>query len=65
MTPTRTRLKEHESLDVENFDLIAKVVWMINEYPGWSEDGTFTFPDGETWAEFNPEGDTPCQATTE
>lgn len=34
----------------ENYDLIAKVIWMINQYPGWNEDGTFTFPDGETWA---------------
>ncbi len=55
-TPNRTRLIEHETLDAENFDLIAKITWLIRTYPGWSEDGTFTFPDGETWAKFDPEG---------
>ncbi len=46
--PTRTNLRDM-SLDEENFDLIAKVIYLINIGPGWSEDGTFTFPDGETW----------------
>lgn len=52
-----TVLWEYENLDMENFDLIAKVIWLINEYPGWSEDGTFTFPDGETWARLEEHDD--------
>lgn len=50
-----TKLRD-QALEQENFDLIAKVVWLIESGPGWSEDGTFTFPDGETWARFDPEG---------
>ena len=51
---TRVKLRDM-SLSEENFDLIAKCIYLINIGPGWSEDGTFTFPDGETWAEL--EGD--------
>lgn len=48
-----TRLKDYtaKELDMENFDLIAKVIYLISINDLWSEDGTFTFPDGETWAE--------------
>jgi len=50
------RLKDYTNHpETENYDLIAKVIWMINTYPGWSEDGTFTFPDGETWAKLEGE----------
>ena len=35
----------------ECFDLVAKVKYLIEQYPGWSEDGTFTFPDGDTWTQ--------------
>jgi hypothetical protein len=40
-----------KDIERENFDLIAKVIWLIETGPGWSEDNTFTFPDGETWAD--------------
>jgi hypothetical protein len=53
----KAKLIKHDSLEREHFDLTAKVIWMINAYPGWSEDGTFTFPDGETWVKFDPEGE--------
>jgi hypothetical protein len=49
-----------DSLERENFDLVAKVIYLINERPGWSEDDTFTFPDGDTWHKFEPEGDKKC-----
>ena len=64
MTPKRTNLIDHPSHEAENYDLIAKIVWMINTYPGWGDDDTFTFPDGERWAKFDPEGEPKCQATT-
>ena len=43
-------------LERELFDLTAKVIYLIVEYPGWSKDGdeAFTFPDGDTWHRFNP-----------
>jgi len=40
----------------ENFHLIAKVIYLIDSNKLWSEDDTFTFPDGETWGRFDPEG---------
>ena len=46
-----TKLKEYKGeLGIENFDLIAKVVYLLTAHELWSEDGTYTFPDGETWA---------------
>lgn len=46
-----TKLKDYKGdLDMENFDLIAKVIYLLSYNELWSEDGTFTFPDGETWA---------------
>lgn len=30
-------------------DLTSKIYWLIENYPGWGDDGTFTFPDGDTW----------------
>jgi hypothetical protein len=54
-----TKLFDYKDDDNEQqcYDLIAKVKWLINSYPGWSEDGTFTFPDGETWAKLDIEGE--------
>lgn len=46
-----------DALERENFDLTAKVIYLIKEFPGWSADDTFTFPDGDTWRKFEPEGD--------
>lgn len=46
-----TKLKDYKGeLGIENFDLIAKVVYLLTAHELWSENGTFTFPDGETWA---------------
>jgi len=42
-----------EDMDVELFDLTAKVVELINEI-GWGDDGTFTFKDGDRWNIFDP-----------
>ena len=54
LSASRTKLRDM-SLSEENYDLIGKVIWLINNGPGWSEDDTFTFPDGETWARFDTE----------
>jgi hypothetical protein len=40
----------------ENFDLVAKVVELINVI-GWNDDDTYTFADGDRWYRFDPEGD--------
>ncbi len=45
-----------DDLDQENFDLVAKCIELI-EHIGWSDDGTYTFKDGDRWARFNPEGE--------
>lgn len=46
-----TRLKEYdEHLDMENFDLIAKVVELLTTHKLWGPDGTYSFEDGERWA---------------
>ena len=55
MTVTRrsngTLLKEYsEHLDIENFDLIAKVIELLTTHDLWEPDGTYTFEDGERWA---------------
>ena len=46
-----------DALERENFDLVAKVIYLIKEFPGWGPDDTFTFPDGDRWNKFEPEGD--------
>lgn len=53
---SKAKLIKHDSLEKENFDLVAKVVELLNVI-GWNDDGTYTFEDGERWAKFNPEGD--------
>ena len=40
--------------DQDVFDLIAKVIELINVI-GWECDDTHTFHDGERWARFDPE----------
>ena len=51
------KLKEYgqtrADLEQENFDLVAKVIELINVI-GWNEDDTYTFQDGERWAKFEP-----------
>ena len=45
-----------KELEMETFDLIAKVVELINVI-GWNDDDTYTFEDGDRWSKFDPEGD--------
>jgi hypothetical protein len=51
-----TKLKDYgEHLDVENFDLIAKVIELLDTHDLWEPNGTYSFKDGERWAQFKPE----------
>lgn len=54
MKSTKELLLEIESLNKETFDLIAKVIELINLI-GWNDDGTYTFNDGDRWARFDPD----------
>lgn len=40
----------YQDLQIENFDLIAKVRELLNQHQLWGPDGTYTFNDGERWA---------------
>ena len=40
---------------METFDLIAKIVSILKKHELWDDDGTYTFPDGDRWARFEPE----------
>lgn len=42
-----------KELEMETFDLIAKVIELINVI-GWDPDDTYTFKDGERWVKFDP-----------
>jgi hypothetical protein len=54
-----TLLKEYgytkQALEVENFDLIAKVKELLHDHDLWGPDGTYTFKDGERWARLDIE----------
>lgn len=39
--------------DIETFDLVAKVVELINVI-GWDDDECYTFSDGDKWYRFEP-----------
>ncbi len=56
VTKRASKLTKHDTIEQENFDLVAKVVELINVI-GWNDDDTYTFEDGERWAKFNPEGE--------
>lgn len=50
-----TRLRAYagrtkKDLEIETFDLIAKVKELLNTHALWEPDGTYTFKDGERWA---------------
>ena len=45
-----TKLWTKRDVDMENFDLIAKVKELLNKHNLWGPDGTYTFKDGERWA---------------
>jgi hypothetical protein len=46
-----------DNLDEEMFDLVAKVIELINVI-GWNDDDTYTFEDGDRWAKLDLTGDT-------
>ena len=52
MTTRKDYIKE---LEMETFDLIAKVVSVLHTHGLWDEDDTYTFPDGDRWARFDPD----------
>ncbi len=54
-----TLLKEYttQDLEIETFDLIAKVKELLNTHNLWGPDGTYTFEDGERWAKLEGEDD--------
>ena len=42
-------------LEMETFDLIAKLTSVLAMHNLWDDDGTYTFPDGDRWARFDPD----------
>lgn len=42
-------------LEMETFDLIAKITSILKIHDLWEPDDTYTFPDGDRWARFEPE----------
>ena len=49
-----SRSKQIIELEQETFDLIARVIELINVI-GWDEDNSYTFEDGEKWYKFDPD----------
>lgn len=43
-----------KELEMETFDLIAKITGILHDHKLWNEDGTYTFRDGDRWAIFDP-----------
>lgn len=41
--------------DMEIFDLISKIIEIINEHTLWGVDEEYTFKDGEVWHRFDPD----------
>ena len=42
-------------LEMETFDLIAKIIGILKEHELWGPDDTYTFTDGDRWHRFEPE----------
>lgn len=42
-------------LEMETFDLIAKIVGVLKDHDLWGDDDTYTFKDGDRWARFEPD----------
>lgn len=51
MTTRKDYIKE---LEMETFDLIAKITTVLTLHGLWNDDDTYTFPDGDRWARFEP-----------
>jgi hypothetical protein len=43
-----------KELEMETFDLIAKITSILYDHDLWNDDDTFTFKDGDRWAKFEP-----------
>ncbi len=43
------------SLEMETFDLIAKIVAILKDEDLWDDADTYTFRDGDRWSKFDPE----------
>jgi len=43
-----------KELEMETFDLIAKITGILKEHDLWGDDNTYLFPDGDRWARFDP-----------
>lgn len=56
MRMTRAELIDHiKEQDKEIFDLIAKVIEVINTHSLWGSEDEYKFKDGEVWYRFDPE----------
>ena len=44
-----------KELEMETFDLIAKITSILHDHGLWNDDDTFTFRDGDRWAKFEPQ----------
>jgi hypothetical protein len=57
----QTRLKDYDpdgkDIGIENFDLIVKVIELLTTHSLWEPDGTYTFEDGERWANIKEQDD--------
>jgi len=47
--------KQIRELEMEVFDLIAKITSILKTHKLWDEDDKYTFSDGDRWARFEPE----------
>lgn len=56
MASTHRTPTTFSNLDEENFDLVAKVIELINVI-GWNDDDTYTFANGDRWRKFDPDGE--------
>jgi hypothetical protein len=51
---SKTKLTDRE-LNMECHDLIARVIELLTSHDLWGPDGTYTFKDGERWAQLEDE----------
>jgi hypothetical protein len=46
-----------DELELENFELVAIVLELLDTHELWEPDDTYTFDNGERWSKFRPEGE--------
>ena len=56
-TPKQTKDEYILELEMETFDLIAKITSVLTTHRLWNDDGTYTFKDGDRWARFDPDNE--------